>query len=320
VVFQHLSALHARGHQVELWSLDAPPDWFDLGDVPVRQFSDYDALVEALEDVPAIKVATWWNTAAPVWRASVRHGIPVYFVQDIETSYYPEHPEVHGAILASYREEFSFLTTSAWNRQRLRDEGRAATVIPPGLDDKHLQPVDIRRRAGVVLALGRRNPLKNFALTRSAWEALPDPRPELWLFGGEPELADAAGIRYLERPSDERVRELLHEAGVFVQTSIHEGFCLPILEAMAAGTPVVCTDADGNRDFCVQDSNCLMPAATTSAVAEAIARVLSDPTLRQRLIEGGLATARRYAWSTRADDLDAFMRRLAQESGGASTG
>ena len=39
-------------------------------------------------DVDAIKIATWWPTAEPVWRASVRRGRPVFFVQDIETSYY----------------------------------------------------------------------------------------------------------------------------------------------------------------------------------------------------------------------------------------
>ena len=44
----------------------------------------------------AIKVATWWNTRAPVWEASVLHGIPVYFVQDIETSYYADNPHAPG--------------------------------------------------------------------------------------------------------------------------------------------------------------------------------------------------------------------------------
>ncbi len=56
----------------------------------MHSFEDYDELVEALAGLDAIKVATWWNTAAPVWRASVLRGIPVYFVQDIETSYYPD--------------------------------------------------------------------------------------------------------------------------------------------------------------------------------------------------------------------------------------
>ena len=46
---------------------------------------------------------------------------------------------------------------------------------------------------------------------------------------------------------------------MFVQTSTHEGFCLPPLEAMATGGAVVCTDAHGNRDFCRDGENCLMP-------------------------------------------------------------
>ena len=88
-IFEHLNGLLERGHEVALYTLGEPPDWFDLR-APVRTFEFYDELVEALADLDAIKVATWWNTAAPVWRASVLRGIPVYFVQDIETSYYPD--------------------------------------------------------------------------------------------------------------------------------------------------------------------------------------------------------------------------------------
>ena len=104
----------------------------------------------------------------------------------------------------------------------------------------------------MILALGRSNPLKDFPLTRAAYLALPEPRPRLWLFGIEPELADGLGDRvtYIERPTDERRQRLLNQATVLLQTSKHEGFCLPPLEAMAAGAAVVCTDANGNRDFC----------------------------------------------------------------------
>jgi glycosyltransferase involved in cell wall biosynthesis len=114
----------------------------------------------------------------------------------------------------------------------------------------------VHRGENMVLALGRTNPLKNFPLTLAGWRALAEPRPELRLFGIEPELANQPGISYERGPSDDRVAELFCEASVFVQTSTHEGFCLPVLEAMACGTPVVCTDADGNRDFCSDGENC----------------------------------------------------------------
>ena len=48
---------------------------------------------------------------------------------------------------------------------------------------------------------------------------------------------------------------------MFVADVAHEGFCLPILEAMATGGAVVCTDADGNRDFCADGENCLIARA-----------------------------------------------------------
>ncbi len=89
------------------------------------------------------------------------------------------------------------------------------------------------------------------------------PRPELCLFGIEPELAGETGMRYVDSPDDEQVNELFNQATVFVQTSTHEGFALPPLEAMATGCAVVCTDAHGNRDFCVDGVNCLMPAPDT---------------------------------------------------------
>jgi GT2 family glycosyltransferase/glycosyltransferase involved in cell wall biosynthesis len=311
-VFEHLNRLSARGHEVSLYTLDEPPQWFPLH-VPVHTFADYDELARSLAELDAIKVATWWMTAGPVWRASVARGIPVYFVQDIETSYYPDHEHARHAVLDSYRPEFRYMTISSWNRERLRALGLDAELIPPGIDLETFRPrAEVPRREDMVLALGRANPLKNLPLTLSAWRALERPRPELCLFGVEPDVADGReSVRYVESPDDEGVNELLCEATVFVQTSVHEGFALPPLEAMATGAAVVCTDAHGNRDFCVDGVNCLMPEPTTNAVSAALARVLGDPELRARLGSAGIETAQEYAWERRVDALEAFFERVA---------
>ncbi len=138
----------------------------------MHSFADYDELARALAEVDAIKVATWWMTAAPVWRASIPRGIPVYFVQDIETSYYPDDERARHAVLDSYRPEFRYMTISAWNRERLRELGLDAELIPPGIDLRHFRPrADVARREDMVLALGRSNPLKNLPLTIAAWKA-----------------------------------------------------------------------------------------------------------------------------------------------------
>jgi glycosyltransferase involved in cell wall biosynthesis len=279
----------------------------------VRSFEEYDDLAEALAPVDAIKVATWWNTSTPVWRASVLHGIPVYFVQDIETSYYANNEPVQNAVLASYRHEFRYMTISSWNRDRLRELGLDAVLIPPGIDLDTFRPLPgAPRRDDQLLALGRTNPLKNLALTLEAWRALPEPRPELCLFGIEPELAAEPGVLYVTSPSDEEVNELFNRATVFVQTSVHEGFCLPPLESMATGGAVVCTDAHGNRDFCRDGENCLMPEPTVTAVSGALTRLLGDSELRERMGREGIATAADFAWERRIDVLEQFLSEVAQ--------
>jgi GT2 family glycosyltransferase/glycosyltransferase involved in cell wall biosynthesis len=314
-IFEHLNRLAARGHDVALYTLGDAPDWFELR-VPVHSFEDYDELGDALAQMDAIKVATWWMTGGPIWRASIPHGLPVYFVQDIETSYYPDHERARHAVLDSYRPEFRYMTISSWNRERLRELGLDAELIPPGIDLDTFRPrADVQRRDDMVLALGRTNPLKNLPLTLAAWRSLGDRRGELCLFGIEPELLDAKlardGARYVSSPSDEQVGELLCQATVFVQTSVHEGFALPPLEAMATGAAVVCTDAHGNRDFCADGVNCLMPEPTPAAVGAALRRLLDDRDLRAQLGRAGIETARDYAWERRIDALEAFFEHVA---------
>jgi GT2 family glycosyltransferase len=312
VVFEHLNGLARRGHDVSLWTLGTPPDWFEL-ECAVRRFDDYGSLQAALAPLHAIKVATWWRTAAPVWRASVLHGLPVYFVQDIETSYYRDDPDRRYEVLDSYRPEFRYLTTSGWNQEHLRELGLESEVVSPGIDLSTFHPLPgVSRRDDMLLALGRSNPLKNLPLTLAAWRRLPEPRPELCLFGIEPELAAEPGIRYVTAPTDAQVNELLNQATVFLQTSSHEGFCLPILESMATGGAVACTDAHGNRDLCVDGENCLVPEATPAGMAAALTRLLADPQLRARLGQAGSATAEGYGWPARIDALERFLYAIAQ--------
>jgi len=317
VIFTHLNGLLERGHHPELWTLDeqGAPDWFDLR-VPVRRFDDYAELAHELGPRDAIKVATWWETSPWVWEASLLHGIPVYLVQDVESSYY-DAPEAHARVHSTYRPEFAYLAGSIWVADELRKLGvRDPTVFTPGLDVGTYHELEgVQRRPGTVLSTARSNPLKDFPLTRAAYQRLPDPKPELTLFGSEPELAEGLGdrVRFRRFPSDEEVNVLLNETTVLVQTSKHEGFCLPPLEAMAAGAAVVCTDSNGNRDFCVDGENCLMPGRDPQEVADAIDRLLRDEELRERLIAAGRETAASYAWPRKLDALERFYVALADE-------
>jgi glycosyltransferase involved in cell wall biosynthesis len=96
-----------------------------------------------------------------------------------------------------------------------------------------------------------------------------------------------------------RPQDVLRNLGLLVLPSEAEGFGLVLIEAMAAGVPVVATDAPGIRDVVQHESNgLLVPVGDPAALAAAIERVIDDAELRQRLIEEGLRTVReRYAWT-----------------------
>ena len=317
IVFEHAERLAARGFVVEVWGMDLHGVPWDVSDgVKIRTFKNYDRLGAALEPQEAIKVATWWETAFPVWLASVRKGIPVYFIQEFETWFYPNDVVAQASVVSCYRKEFKNMTTSQYNLGEINALGLKATAVPCGYDDVTYKVLPkVEREKSVLLALGRRFFQKNFTMTLKAWQALGDGRPDMWLFGIEPDMAKMdKKIRYITKPSNEEVNKLYNQATVMAQTSRHEGFSLPILEAMAAGCPVVCTDAHGNRDFCVDGQNCLMVEHDDiEGMKKAIAKLFKDKALRDRLSKAGIQTAKNYRWDVIIDRVEKFYKEVAKQ-------
>jgi phosphatidylinositol alpha-mannosyltransferase len=93
-------------------------------------------------------------------------------------------------------------------------------------------------------------------------------------------------------------QEALSQSGMLVLPSLAEGFGLVLIEAMAAGVPVVATDVPGIRDVLRHDQTGLLARpADPISLAACIGRIVRDQKLRQRLIETAAADVRqRFSW------------------------
>lgn len=109
---------------------------------------------------------------------------------------------------------------------------------------------------------------------------------------------------------------LLGAMDVLVMSSLREGLPLTLLEALAAGVPVVATDTGGVRALLGEDAGLVVPPADVSALTAACERLLSDQALRERLSEQGKALVRaRYSLARTADRLARLYLDLAGEQG-----
>ena len=134
------------------------------------------------------------------------------------------------------------------------------------------------------------------------------------MFGVEPEVGERYGVPYVDVAARRRRGQRAVQRGrrCSCRPRVHEGFCLPPLEAMATGCAVVCTDAHGNRDFCRDGENCLMPEADARGGGGGHRAACSTTTrCATRLVAEGRRTAAVYAWDKRTDELEAALEALA---------
>ena len=101
--------------------------------------------------------------------------------------------------------------------------------------------------------------------------------------------------------SDDELPRWYHAADSFVFPSVSEGWGLVVLEALAAGLPVVASDIEVFRSFLTPDADAVLTeAANPVSLAAGMARVRDDSRLVRRLRANGAATAGRYSWSSTA--------------------
>jgi len=174
----------------------------------------------------------------------------------------------------------------------------------------------LRERA-VLLHVSNNEPRKNVDRIVAAFAQVRRRRPGAQLWLKLPSDAQAAyelipGVRCIvgHLPTAE-LAALYARATAFVFPSLYEGFGMPILEAMASGCPVLTSNVSACPEVAGDAALCVDPRSV-SALASAMARLLDEPQLRQRLTADGLVQAARFTWADcAAAHLQAFEAAVA---------
>jgi glycosyltransferase involved in cell wall biosynthesis len=187
-------------------------------------------------------------------------------------------------------------------------------VVPNGVDRLRFRPAAIRRADAELLFVGRLTPQKNVDALLDAVAELRDvgqkPTVRIVGEGGERDRlrAKAAGLLlsnvvFEGRRTPSEVADDYACATAVVMPSTHEGMPLVLLEAMAAGAPVVASNLPEIAEA-GGDAILTVDPASPHALAEALGRILDDAPLRDRLSEAGRRRAARYTWEAVAATID----------------
>jgi glycosyltransferase involved in cell wall biosynthesis len=160
-----------------------------------------------------------------------------------------------------------------------------------------------------VLAVGTLEPRKNLERLVAAWEGLADTHtlalvgPRGWDDETIVAAARRAGdVRLLGHVSDADLAALYAGADCFAYPSLYEGFGLPVLEAMAAGAPVLTSNVSSLPEV-AGDAALLVDPRDSDAIRAGLARLLGDGALRAGLRARGRARAAQYSWDRTAAEM-----------------
>jgi phosphatidylinositol alpha-mannosyltransferase len=182
---------------------------------------------------------------------------------------------------------------------------------------------DVVAKENAIFFIGRHEPRKGLSTLLEAVSMMPND-VKLWIASDGPETetlraqyANDSRIEWLGRISDAEKYDRLRRSAVFCAPALRgESFGIVLLEAMAAGSPVVASNIDGYRNVATDGENALLvEPANASELAAALAKVIADPRLAERLVVAGREHAQQFTMDALADRyIELYERALSMEA------
>lgn len=292
-----------------------PDSHLDTLNVPYSQPQQPGAITDA--DVPDadLVIATWWATAEWVAALSPAKGAKCYFIQHHEVFDYQPIDRVK----ATYRLPLYKITISRWLVDLMAAEygDRQVDLVPNSVDKAQFYaPPRSKQSQPTVGMLFSTLPWKGCDLSIAAVERVAKKIPNLRLvsFGTyrpTPALSLPDWADFSWNPDQSQIKDLYAQCDVWLCASETEGFCLPLLEAMACRTPVVSTMVGGAIDLISPGKNgYLATKRDADELAHWLLKVLNLSEAEwQVMSDAAYQTTADYSWDDAADRFEAALDR-----------
>jgi len=308
--------VHLPTPEARLDSVSALP-WFEFDrDVEHIFSTDFDPEVMPDADVvvfaPMLLVVARSPDAAPhggqlvsmLHERDGRLGLPVLFLQGLNV--FPADVED-----AAIRMPGPKVCVGSWLVDELLRRGVSSEQvhhIPNGVDHRMFRVMEpIRSRTAQVAMNFDLHRFKGGETGMNALAALHDAvgTPSIAFGTRPPERPAGSGTKFMLSPVQASLaRDIYNASSVYLQPSVHEGFGMCAVEAMACGCALVSTDNGGSSDYALDGETALVCDNDAQAMCEAMRRLVRDDDLRTRIAASGAAWVRRFRWSVSADGFE----------------
>lgn len=315
IILEHANQLANHGIKVTLLSHFEKPEWF-----PIDQKVSFVRMpfeTELTMGIPLcdVIVATYWRE---IYECILRRIAPVvYFEQgDYHLFDWENVSEREKAYILTQYATVPFVFTVSPGAAGAIEMvfKRKADVFPNAIDHSVFYP-GIRKadeRIRIATTGSEHNGFKRIEDIKTALRVLQERGYKTAFYWITPDEPSERCGRVAVNPPQPVIGEFCRNADYFVSASLYESFSLPVLEGMACGCCAITTENQGVLSYAQNGENCAFVRMNDPQnIADTIETLHHDVALRQKIIQGGLETARRFSWEAVIPKLIAYYRSVA---------
>ena len=315
VVFQYANWLSKRGHDVHIYFMrlrepfgksqirwfkrlvfgqNNPVEkitWFDINPNISLHYNVGYQVVEGIND--GVIIATFWKTAISVYKSKTLSKNKFYFIQGFEVFSTSKEN-----IFKTWHYPLKKIVVSNWLLEKVSKINEKATLIPNFIDSLDFYEVTEKIEVPTVSMLWHDNPKKGSLVGLRILKNIKKYVPELQaiFFGkGTPPENLPKWIKYYKNANESTLRnDIYGKSQVYLMPSEFEGWGLTAMESMAVGTPVVCFENGGIRNFSDDSSAIIVPVGDIALMETELAKLLRDQKRRRVLRNNSLEKLKAY--------------------------